>query len=142
MRSRMLIAGVPTMALALMAAGCGGSSSGAGGGDGGSGGDDDHSIGIVQFSSSDETSERVVQGYVEYADDQGWEYSKVDPQGSVDKAISAMNDFVQKGVDAIVVSVFPSETLTAGIRATSQGAGTSWSSASRPAFRASDARRR
>jgi ABC-type sugar transport system substrate-binding protein len=113
----MLIAGVPTMALALMAAGCGGSSSGTDGGGGGNGGDDDYSIGIVQFSSSDETSERVVQGYGEYADDQGWEYSKVDPQGSVDKAISAMNDFVQKGVDAIVVSVFPSETLTAGIRA-------------------------
>lgn len=113
MRSRKLIAGVSLSALLLVTAACGGSSSGADGGGAG----EDYSIGIVQFSSSDETSETVVQGYVEYAEDQGWEYSKVDPQGAVDRAISAMNDFVQKGVDAIVVSVFPSESLTAGIRA-------------------------
>ena len=110
MKLRTLTAGGSLTALLCLTAACGGSPSGADG-------PDDYSIGIVQFSSSDETSERVIQGYVEYAEDQGWEYSKVDPQGSVDKAISAMNDFVQKGVDAIVVSVFPSESLTAGIRA-------------------------
>ncbi|MBS44662.1 MAG: sugar ABC transporter substrate-binding protein [Nocardioides sp.] len=105
-----------TAAVGLLAtvSACGASDDG---GSSGGGGGDAYDIGIVQFSSSEETTEAAIQGYVDYAEEQGWSTSKVDPQGSVDKAISAMNDFVQKGVDAIVVAVFPSETLTAGVRA-------------------------
>ncbi|WP_028656266.1 sugar ABC transporter substrate-binding protein [Nocardioides sp. J54] len=113
MMSRRLAAGLSLTALSLVVAACGGESSAE------EGADERYTIGIVQFSSSDETTETVIRGYVEYAEEQGWEYSKVDPQGSVDRAISAMNDFVQKGVDAIVVSVFPSDSLTAGVRAAS-----------------------
>ncbi|WP_084255318.1 sugar ABC transporter substrate-binding protein [Nocardioides sp. J54] len=100
-----LLAVVPTVASAC--------------GDTGGGDDPAYSIGVVQFSSSEETSETALRAYLDHADDQGWEVTKVDPQGSVDKAISAMNDFVQKGVDVIVATVFPSESLTAGIRAAS-----------------------
>jgi len=113
MKFHKLMVGVPLTALLLLTAACGEDSSSASNEQS----DQGYSIGIVQFSSSDETSEKAVQGYVEYAEEQGWDYSKVDPQGSVDKAISAMNNYVQKGVDAIVVSVFPSESLTAGVRA-------------------------
>ncbi|WP_113700723.1 sugar ABC transporter substrate-binding protein [Nonomuraea lactucae] len=104
-------------ALMVMAAACGGSpgKDSDNGSDKGAG--KTYSIGIVQFASSDETSETAIKAYVEYAQKQGWEVSKVDPQGSVDKAISAMNDYVQKRVDAIVATVFPSDSLTAGVRA-------------------------
>lgn len=104
-----------TLAVALVtAAACGGSSDKADGGDDGS---KKYDIGIVQFSASDETSEKAIAAYTKYADKEGWSVSKVDPQGSVDKAISAMNDYVQKGVDLLIVTVFPSDSLTAGVRA-------------------------
>lgn len=96
----------------VSAAACGGSSDSAD-----DGGDSSYTIGIVQFSASDETTEKAINAYVDYADKEGWKTSKVDPQGSVDKAISAMNDYVQKNVDLIIVAVFPSDSLTAGVRA-------------------------
>jgi ribose transport system substrate-binding protein len=108
---RRIAVGAALSALMAVAAACGGSSDG--------GGDEAHSIGIVQFSSSEETSEKALRAYISYAEEQAWEVTKVDPQGSVDQAISAMNNFIQKGVDAIVVTVFPSDSLTAGIRAAS-----------------------
>lgn len=113
MRNTRVLAGATLSALTLAAAGCGSDQHV------GDGGEDAYSIGIVQFSSADETTEAVIRGYVEYAEEKGWEVSKVDPQGSVDKAISAMNDYVQKDVDAIVTAVFPSESLTAGVRGAS-----------------------
>lgn len=105
-----------TMATVLMAAAaCGGSSSG-----GGDEADEKYNIGIVQFSATDETAEKAINSYVEVADEKGWNVTKVDPQGSLDKAISAMNDFVQKGVDVIIVTVFPTDQITGGVRAASE----------------------
>ncbi|MFF0148620.1 ribose transport system substrate-binding protein [Amycolatopsis sulphurea] len=109
MKFRRIALGVALSALVAVTAACGGSS--------GAGKDGAYSIGIVQFSSSEETSETALRAYVGYAEGHGWKVTKVDPQGSVDKAISAMNDFTQKRVDVIVAAVFPSESLTAGIRA-------------------------
>lgn len=80
-----------------------------------SAGGDSYSIGIVKFASSDPASEGVIAGYVDYATSQGWDVSTVDPQGSADQAISGINNFVQKKVDLIVVAVFPSSGLTAGV---------------------------
>lgn len=99
------------LALAATAA-CGGSAE--------KGGDDSYDIGIVQFSATDETAEKAINAYIEVADDEGWNVTKVDPQGSVDKAISAMNDFVQKDVDLIIVTVFQTDQITAGVRAATQ----------------------
>ena len=78
---------------------------------------DSYSIGIVKFASSDQTSEQAITGFRDYAEEQGWETSAVDPQGAVDKANGAMQDYVQKKVDLIVTAVFDSSTLTAGAQA-------------------------
>lgn len=103
---------VVTAALTVTAA-CGSGDSGGSGG----GGDDSYSIGIVQFASSDQTSEQAIASFQAYAKKQGWETSAVDPQGAVDKANGAMQDYVQKKVDLIVTAVFDSNTLTAGAQA-------------------------
>lgn len=82
----------------------------------GSGDKDSYSIGIVHFASADQTSEEAIAAYADYAEKQGWKVTHIDPQGSVDKAINAMNDLVQKKVDLIMVAVFLSDTLTAGVQ--------------------------
>jgi len=106
-----------TMALALgTAAACGGSSSGS------EGGDDSFSVGIVRFAPSEVTTEAVINKYTKLAEDEGWEVTTANPDGAVDKAIGAMQDFVQKDVDLIIVSVIESKSLTAGLKS-AQAAG-------------------
>lgn len=111
MKTSKIAMGASLSALALASAACSGDTSS------GAAATETTSIGIVQFSSADETTEAAIRSYVKHAEAKGWEVSTVDPQGSVDKAISAMNDYVQKDVDAIVTAVFPSDSLTAGVRA-------------------------
>ncbi len=107
------IVGAFAAVMALMAATACGSS-----GSGGSGAaDGKYTIGIVKFASSDQTSEAAIAGFQAYAAKQGWKTSTVDPQGAVDKANGAMQDYVQKKVDLIVTAVFDSKTLTAGAQA-------------------------
>jgi len=102
---------VAAIALTVTAA-CGSSDSG-----GSSGGGRVYTIGIVKFASSDETSEAAIAAFRAEAKAKGWETTAVDPQGAVEKAIGAMQAFVQKDVDLIVTAVFPGETLTAGAQA-------------------------
>lgn len=108
------IGGLVAAVLALTVTAACGSSDSEGSGDAA---DAAYSIGIVKFASSDETSEAAIAAFTEEAESQGWEVSSVDPQGAVDKANSAMQDFVQKKVDLIVTAVFDSKTLTAGAQA-------------------------
>ncbi len=75
------------------------------------------SIGIVTFSASDVATNRVVTGAQTEAAAKGWDSSVVDAQGSVDTANSAIQNLVQKKVDAIIVTVFPSNSLKAGLDA-------------------------
>lgn len=106
--------GALTVALALTVTAACGSSDASSSADGT---DDSYSVGIVKFASSDQTSEEAIAGFRDYATEQGWETSAVDPQGAVDKANGAMQDYVQKDVDLIVTAVFDSSTLTAGAQA-------------------------
>jgi ABC-type sugar transport system substrate-binding protein len=78
---------------------------------------DSYSIGVVRFASSDPGSEGIVQSYLAAAKERGWETSSVDPQGAAGQAVGAISNFVQKQVDLIVVAVFPSDALAAGIKA-------------------------
>lgn len=117
MHTRVLTAAaISFTALAVLSA-C---SSGSGGSDGGgaSGG----TLGIVQFSGDDVYSNSALAGAAAYAEEQGWETVTVDAKGSVDGANAAMTNLVTQGVDALVVSVFPSAALGAGI-ASAQEAG-------------------
>lgn len=75
------------------------------------------SIGIVTFSMTDVATNGTVKGAQDQAAAKGWTSSVVDAQGSVDLGNTAMEDYVQKKVDAIVVIVFPSDSLGAGLAA-------------------------
>jgi ribose transport system substrate-binding protein len=105
----------------LLAAGCGSSSDDndsaatAAGGAADSG--KKYNVGIVAFAAADQTSSQAIAGYKAEAAKLGYEVTVVDPQGSVDKAVGAMQDLVQKRVDLMMVTVFPSTSLTAGLRA-------------------------
>ena len=116
MNVRRLGAAVVIIASLMSAAACGNSSNSKTAGTGaGTAKDKAYNIGLVEFASSDETSTLAVNAYVAYAKKQGWTVTTVDPQGSLDKAINAMQTFVQKKVDLLIATVFPSENLTAGI---------------------------
>jgi ribose transport system substrate-binding protein len=99
-------------ALTMAAAGCSSSGSGRATGDD----DSSYTIGVVRFASSDPASESILNAYVDYAEGQDWEVSAVDSQGAPDKAISGIENYVQKNVDLIVVGIFPSDALAAGVR--------------------------
>ncbi|MFJ6199942.1 sugar ABC transporter substrate-binding protein [Micromonospora sp. NPDC092111] len=77
-------------------------------------------LGIVQFSGDDVYSNSALQGAADYAEALGWATVTVDAKGSVDGANSAMENLVTRGVDAMVVSVFPSSALSAGVAAATQ----------------------
>jgi len=76
------------------------------------------SIGIVTFSATDVAVNQVVKGAQKVASDNGWTSSVVDANGSPDAANSAIEDYVQKKVDAVIVTVFPTDSLGAGLAAT------------------------
>jgi ABC-type sugar transport system substrate-binding protein len=105
----------------LLAAGCGSSSDESGGsttaGGGSASSGKKYNVGIVAFAAADQTSSQAIAGYKAEADKLGYKVTVVDPQGSVDKAVGAMQDLVQKRVDLMMVTVFPSTALTAGLRA-------------------------
>jgi ribose transport system substrate-binding protein len=98
----------------LLAAGCGGDSNGSSASGGSA---KKYDIGIVAFAAADQTSSQAISGYKDEAKRLGYDVTVVDPQGSVDKAVGAMQDLVQKRVDLMLVTVFPSTSLTAGLRA-------------------------
>jgi ABC-type sugar transport system substrate-binding protein len=104
---------IGSLALALTSA-CGSSDSSGGGSDKG---DDQFSVGIVRFAPSEVTTEAVIKDYTKLAEAAGWKVSTANPDAAVDKAIGAMQDFVQKKVDLIIVGAFASKSLTSGLRA-------------------------
>lgn len=112
MRTRNITVGIAmACALFLGASGC---SSHAGGGG--------ISVGIVRFAPSEPVSEAIIDSFRSEAEAKGWSVVTSNPDGSVDKAIAAMQNFAQKKVDLIITTVFPTTTMAAGIR-TAQSAG-------------------
>ena len=75
----------------------------------------ERTLGIVQFSGDDVYSNSALEGAADYAESHGWGVVTVDAKGSVDGANTAMENLVTQGVDAMVVSVFPSSALSAGV---------------------------
>lgn len=75
------------------------------------------SIGIVGFASADQTSQLAITGYRKVAKAKGWDVTYVDPAGSADKAVAAMQNLVQKKVNIIVTAVFPAASLAGGAAA-------------------------
>lgn len=81
------------------------------------GGDEPQVLGIVQFSGSDVFSNSALEGGAAFAEQNGWEVKTVDAHGSVDEMNAAMTNLVTTGADALLVSVFGSDALAAGVAA-------------------------
>ena len=108
MKSRGALAtGVAVLATTVAVTACSSTAEG-GGGDAGT-------LGIVQFSGDDVYSNSALAGAADYAESQGWETITADAKGSVDGANAAMDNLITRGVDALVVSVFPSSALASGV---------------------------
>jgi ribose transport system substrate-binding protein len=74
-------------------------------------------IGVVLPSLSD-VSQATLLGFLKTdAEARGWTIDAVDANGAVDQANAAIENLVTKGVDAIITSVFTSDSLQSGIKA-------------------------
>jgi ABC-type sugar transport system substrate-binding protein len=74
-------------------------------------------IGIITFSMTDVATNGTVKGAQDEAAKCGYTSSVVDAQGNDDTVNSAMEDYVQKKVDAIITIVTPSSAIGAGLAA-------------------------
>ncbi|MFG2745093.1 sugar ABC transporter substrate-binding protein [Streptomyces chartreusis] len=104
-----------TSTLTAVLAGCNAGTADAGGGEA-------KTIGLVRFSGSDVYANSALDAIAAYGKSKGWKITEVDANGSVDSANTALTNLATKGVDAIAISVFPTEALASGV-ASAQSAG-------------------
>ncbi|MCX2748071.1 sugar ABC transporter substrate-binding protein [Arthrobacter sp. MI7-26] len=76
-----------------------------------------YSVGLVSFSQASIASNEFITGFQEVADKNGWKTTLIDAQGAPDKAIAAIQNLVEKKVDAIYYTVFPANAMAAGVLA-------------------------
>ncbi|MDB5527319.1 MAG: sugar transporter substrate-binding protein [Devosia sp.] len=79
--------------------------------------DDKLTIGIVTFSTSDVDTNEMVDTMTQTATEKGWSVENLNANGDAAQAITAMKQLVTKQVDAIIVTVFDSTGLAAGLAA-------------------------
>jgi ribose transport system substrate-binding protein len=104
-------------AAAIVVSACSSSASPAASSGGGGNGSGNLTIGVVNFSATDVATNNEVKGVQQAAAALGWTVKVVDAQGSVDIGNTAIEDFVQAKVDAIMEIVLPASSLGAGISA-------------------------
>jgi ABC-type sugar transport system substrate-binding protein len=75
------------------------------------------SIGIVTFSTSDVNTNAMVDTMTKAAEAKGWTVDNLNANGEALQAITSIKQLVTKQVDAIIVTVFDSTGLAAGIAA-------------------------
>src|SRR5258708_18326746 len=75
------------------------------------------SIGIVTFSTSDVNTNSMVDSMTADAKAKGWSVTNLNANGEPLQAITSIKQLVTKKVDAIIVTVFDSNGLAAGIAA-------------------------
>ena len=75
------------------------------------------SIGIVTFSTSDVSTNAMVDSMTADAQGRGWSVTNLNANGEPLQAITAIKQLVTRKVDAIIVTVFDSTGLAAGIGA-------------------------
>jgi ribose transport system substrate-binding protein len=113
-------------AFLLLATACGSSKSsssnttaaaGAGTTSGAAGASKSRRIGIVNFDRTAITANAAAEGTKAAAEAKGWQVSMIDSGGDVDKANSLMQQFATQKMDAIVIIVYESSQLGAGLAA-------------------------
>jgi ribose transport system substrate-binding protein len=81
---------------------------------------DNLSIGIVTFSTSDIHTNQMVDTMTAEAKSKGWTVETLNANGDPSQAIAEIKQLVTKKVDAIIVTVFDSTGLAAGLRAAAE----------------------
>jgi ribose transport system substrate-binding protein len=109
-------------ALAAVAAGCGSSSptssaSVSSTGKSASSTGNEYKIGLVPFSGEEPTSMAAMHGIEAVAKQKGWSTTLIDPGGVTAKSVAAIQTLVEKHVNLIVSTVFPANSLAAGVLA-------------------------
>jgi ribose transport system substrate-binding protein len=83
----------------------------------GASGDDGYTVGIVALDATQITANRERAAAQEAMKAKGWETIEVNSNGQPAAAITAMQNLVQRQVDAIVVQTYTADQLTAGLAA-------------------------
>ena len=115
-------------ALAAVAAGCSSSSptssasadnagAPASSSSGSSSADTAYTIGLVPFSGEEPTSMAAMHGIEAVAKQRGWSTTLIDPGGVTAQSVAAIQTLVDKHVNLIVSTVFPANSLAAGVLA-------------------------
>ena len=78
---------------------------------------DNLNIGIVTFSTSDIHTNQMVDTMAAEAQSKGWSVETLNANGDPSQAIAEIKQLVTKKVDAIIVTVFDSTGLAAGLQA-------------------------
>ena len=79
--------------------------------------EDKLTIGIVTFSTSDVDTNQMIDTMTEEATSKGWSVETLNANGDPSQAIASIKQLVTKGVSAIIVTVFDSTGLAAGLAA-------------------------
>jgi len=79
--------------------------------------DDKLTIGIITFSTSDVDTNQMVDTMTKEAQSKGWAVETLNANGDPSQAITSMKQLATKKVSAIIVTVFDSTGLAAGLQA-------------------------
>ncbi|ANT50885.1 sugar ABC transporter substrate-binding protein [Mesorhizobium amorphae] len=79
--------------------------------------DDKLTIGIVTFSTSDVDTNQMVDTMTKEAQSKGWTVETLNANGDPSQAITSIKQLATKKVNAIIVTVFDSTGLAAGLQA-------------------------
>jgi ribose transport system substrate-binding protein len=76
-----------------------------------------YTIGLVPFSGEEPTSMEAMHGIEAVAKQRGWSTTLIDPGGVTAQSVAAIQTLVDKHVNLIVSTVFPADSLAAGVLA-------------------------
>jgi ribose transport system substrate-binding protein len=76
-----------------------------------------YTIGLVPFSGEEPTSMAAMHGIEAVAKQRGWSTTLIDPGGVTAQSVAAIQTLVEKHVNLIVSTVFPADSLAAGVLA-------------------------
>jgi len=79
--------------------------------------DDKLTIGIITFSASDVDTNQMVDTMTQEAQSKGWAVETLNANGDPSQAITSIKQLATKKVNAIIVTVFDSTGLAAGLQA-------------------------
>jgi ribose transport system substrate-binding protein len=77
-------------------------------------------LGIVAIAATDFANARFIKGAKQVAEEKNWQVVVIDAHGSADQANAAMQNFVQRRVDAILTCEFAPSSLGSGLLAARQ----------------------